>query len=132
MSFTRIVQIVYVFIRALLADLRLASSAVGRAYLERLVPLIERTLVDKGNSFSVVEVLDDGWMRAYVNGREALISVRFGLVPDDRPSERRVIKAVKRFGMVDVVLSFVIVPPARLLMSKDAFVPRIEKRDAEQ
>lgn len=49
MSFTRIVQIVYIFVRAILADLRLAPAAVSRAYLERRVPLIERTLVDKGS-----------------------------------------------------------------------------------
>lgn len=132
MSFTRIIQIAYIFVRALLAELRLAPATVGRAYLERRVPLIERTFVEKGSSFSIVEVLDDGWMRAYVNGREALISVRFGLSPDGVLSERQTIKAVKRFGMVDVVLSFVVAPPARLMLCKDSFVPRIEKRDAKQ
>lgn len=67
-------------------------------------------------------------MRAYVNGKDAPISVRFGLTADHAPSDRVVIRAIKRFGMPDTVLAFISVPSARLVLCRTAFTPRIEKR----
>ncbi len=128
MPIRRIAQVVYVFIRALLADLRLAPAAVSRAYLEPRMRLIEQSFSDTGVPCSIVEVLDDGWMRAYMNGKDVLISVTFSLSPNDLLSTRRIIKAVKRFGMAEGVISLLIVPPAKVVMSKKAYVPRIEKR----
>ncbi|MDI6712824.1 MAG: hypothetical protein QMD96_06240 [Anaerosomatales bacterium] len=98
---------IYLPIRTLLAELRLASRDVPKWMLQTIAQDFE----DKPQCrIKQVEVIDDGWLRAKAGGLPALLHVVFSLSSRDIVQTREAAEASKRYGDADFFCRFVVTP----------------------
>lgn len=122
---------IYVPIRTLLAELRLAKREVPKWMLPTIAQRFEE---QPRGRIKQVEVIDDGWLRARAGGLPALLHVVFSLSSRDIMQIQEAAEASKRYGDADFFCRFVVTPrkTARMTLgmvfSRDGLAEMVRRR----
>lgn len=118
--------VVYITLRAILADLRLFTPDMPRWMIEQSLPGLARGVIFQGMSFTDAEVLGPGWARAVVDGRRALIYFSFGL-GCSVISVRKANQGMDRYGEPEMIMQAYAVPPRKYVLTNRIVVPTNEE-----
>lgn len=122
---------IYLPIRTLLAELRLASRDVPKWMLQTIAKNFEDQPQCR---IKQVEVIDDGWLRAKAGGLPALLHVVFSLSSRDIMQTQEAADASRRYGKADFFTRFVATPQKRarmtlgMVLSRDGLEEMIRRR----